>query len=49
MTTISMDTNIYGMALEVEQYIAVHKGLKMLNFRDKYVSDIWEQALLRKR
>jgi len=42
MTTISMDTNIYGMAVRGKTiyYCTGNKGLKMLNLRDKSVSDI---------
>jgi len=41
-TTISMDTNIYGMAVRGRTiyYCAGNEGLKMLNLSDKYVSDI---------
>jgi len=42
MTTISMDTNIYGMAVRGRAiyYCASDNGLKMLNLSDKSVSDI---------
>ena len=42
MTTISMDTNIYGMAVRGRAiyYCASDNGLKMLNLSDKYISDI---------
>ena len=42
MTTISMDTNIWGMAIRGRTiyYCAMSKGLKMLNLNDKSVSDI---------
>ena len=42
MTAISMDTNIYGMAIRGRTiyYCAGNKGLKMLNLSDKSVSDI---------
>jgi len=42
MTTISMDTHIYGMAIRDKTiyYCASDKGLKMLNLSDKSVSDI---------
>ena len=41
-TTISLDTNIYGMAItgRTIYYCAWDKGLKMLNISDKSVSDI---------
>ena len=42
MTTISMDTYIYGMAVRGRTiyYSAGSKGLKMLNFRDKSKSNV---------
>jgi DNA-binding beta-propeller fold protein YncE len=42
MTTITMDTNIYGMAVRGRTiyYCAWDKGLKMLNLSDRSVSDI---------
>ena len=42
MTTIPMDTNIYGMAVRCRTiyYSTNGKGLKMLNLSDKSVSDI---------
>ena len=42
MTTISMDTNILGMAIRGRTiyYCTWSKGLKMLNLSDKSVSDI---------
>ena len=42
MTTISMDTNIYGMAVRGRTiyYCAWDKGLKMLNLSDRSVIDI---------
>jgi hypothetical protein len=42
MTTISMDTNIYGMAVRGRTiyYCTNYKGIKMLNLSDKSVSDI---------
>ena len=42
MTTISMDTVVYGMAVRGNTlyYSAWNKGLKMLNLSDKSVSDI---------
>jgi hypothetical protein len=42
MTTISMDTNIYGMAVRCRTiyYCTKDKGIKMLNLSDKSVSDI---------
>jgi WD40 repeat protein len=42
MTTIPMDTYIYGMAVKGRTiyYCAWNKGLKMLNLSDKSVSDI---------
>ena len=42
MTTISMDTNSYGMAVRGRTiyYCASGKGLKMLNLSDRSVSDI---------
>jgi DNA-binding beta-propeller fold protein YncE len=43
MTTISMDINIYGMAVrgrEIYYCCASDNGLKMLNLSDKYISDI---------
>ena len=42
MTTISMDTYIYGMAVRGRTiyYSASGKGLKMLNLSDRSVSDI---------
>ena len=42
MTTISMDTNIYGMAVRGRTlyYCTRGKGLKMLNLSDRSVSDI---------
>jgi DNA-binding beta-propeller fold protein YncE len=42
MTTISMDTNIYGMAVSGRKiyHCAGNKGLKMLNLSDKSVSEI---------
>jgi hypothetical protein len=42
MITISMDTNIYGMAVRGRTiyYCTEDKGIKMLNLSDKYVSDI---------
>ena len=42
MTTISMDTDIYGMAVRGSTiyYCAGSNGLKMLNLTDKYVGDI---------
>ena len=42
MTTISMDTNIYGMAVRGRTiyYCTGNKGLKMINLSDKSVSDI---------
>jgi hypothetical protein len=42
MTTIPMDTNLYGMAVKGRTiyYCAGYKGLKMLNLSDRSVSDI---------
>jgi DNA-binding beta-propeller fold protein YncE len=42
MTSISMDTNIYGMAVRGRTiyYCTGNKGLKMINLSDKSVSDI---------
>jgi hypothetical protein len=42
MTTITMDTNLYGMAVKGRTiyYCAGYKGLKMLNLSDRSVSDI---------
>jgi hypothetical protein len=42
MTTISMDTSIYGMAVRGRTiyYCRGNKGLKMINLSDKSVSDI---------
>ena len=42
MTTISMDTNIYGMAVRGRTiyYCTSGKGLNMLNLSDRSVSDI---------
>jgi hypothetical protein len=42
MTTIPMDTDIFGMAVRGRTiyYCAKGSGLKMLNLSDKYVSDI---------
>jgi hypothetical protein len=42
MTTISIDTDIYGMAVRGKAiyYCAENNGLKMLNLSDKTVSDI---------
>ena len=42
MTTISMDTNIYGMAVRgrTMYYCTGNTGLKMINLGDKFVSDI---------
>ena len=42
MTTITMDTNIYGMAVRGRTiyYCTTDKGLKMLNLSDRSVSDI---------
>ena len=42
MTTISMDTYIYGMAVRGRKiyYCAGSKGIKMLNLRDKSISNI---------
>jgi DNA-binding beta-propeller fold protein YncE len=42
MTTISMDTIIYGMAVRGRTiyYCTENKGLKMLNLTDKFVCDI---------
>jgi len=42
MTTISMDTKIYGMAVRggTIYYCTRNKGLKMLNLSDKSVSDL---------
>ncbi len=42
MTTISMDTNIYGMAVRGRTiyYCTGNKGLKMINLSDESVSDI---------
>jgi hypothetical protein len=42
MTSISMDTTIYGMVVRGKTiyYCSGNKGLKMLNLSDKYVSDI---------
>jgi hypothetical protein len=42
MTTIPMDTYIYGMAVKGRTiyYCAWNKGLKMLNLSDRSVSDI---------
>jgi DNA-binding beta-propeller fold protein YncE len=42
MTTIPMDTYIYGMAVRGRTiyYCAWNKGLRMLNLSDRYVSDI---------
>ena len=42
MTTIPMDTTIYGMAVRCRTiyYCAWDKGLRMLIFNDKSVSDI---------
>jgi len=42
MTTISMDTKMYGMAVRGRTiyYCAWDKGLRMLNLNDKFVRDI---------
>jgi hypothetical protein len=42
MTTISMETDIYGMAVRGRTiyYCTVNKGLKMLNLSDKSTSDV---------
>ena len=42
MTTISMDTNVYGMTVtgRTIYYCSRDNGLKMLNLSDKYISDI---------
>ena len=42
MTTISMDTDMYGMGVrgKAMYYCAENNGLKMLNLSDKTVSDI---------
>jgi hypothetical protein len=42
MTTISMDTNIYGNAVRGRTiyYCTGNKGVRMLNLTDKSVSDI---------
>ena len=46
-TTISMDTNIYGMAVRgTTIYLcAADKGLKMLNLSDQSVSDIFSSSM----
>jgi hypothetical protein len=48
MTTISMDTNIYGMAVRGRTiyYCAGSKGIKMLNLRDKSISNIINSDML---
>ena len=48
MTTISMDTNIYGMAVRGRTiyYCTKDKGIKMLNLSDKSVSDIINSNML---
>jgi hypothetical protein len=50
MTTISMDTNIYGMAVRGRTiyYCTKDKGIKMLNLSDKSVSDIINSNMVRK-
>ena len=47
MTTISMDTNIYGMAVRgtTIYFCAKDKGLKMLNLSDWSVSDIISSSM----
>ena len=47
MTTISMDTKIYGMAVRGRTiyFCAKDKGLKMLNLSDQYVSDIFSSSM----
>ena len=47
MTTISMDTNIYGMAVRGRTiyYCTKDKGIKMLNLSDKSVSDIINSSM----
>jgi DNA-binding beta-propeller fold protein YncE len=47
MTTIPMDTNIYGMAVRGRTiyYCACGKGLKMLNLSDISVSDIISSSM----
>ena len=47
MTTISMDTNIYAMAVRGRTiyFCAKDKGLKMLNLSDKSVSDIISSSM----
>ena len=48
MTTISMDTKIYGMAVRGRTiyYCTKDKGIKMLNLSDKSVSDIINSNML---
>ena len=47
MTTIPMDTNIYGMAVRGRTiyYCAWDKGLKMINLSDRSVSDIINSSM----
>ena len=47
MTTISMDTYIYGMGIRGRKiyYCANGKGIKMLNLSDKSVSDITKSKM----
>jgi hypothetical protein len=47
MTTISMDANIYGMAVRGRTiyFCAQNKGLKMLNLSDRSVSDIISSSM----
>jgi hypothetical protein len=47
MTTISMDTNIYGMAVRDRTiyYCALNKGLNTLNLSDRSVSDIISSSM----
>ena len=46
-TTISMDTNIYGMEVRgtTIYFCAADKGLKMLNLSDQSVSDIFSSSM----
>ena len=46
-TTISMDTNIYGMAVRgtIIYFCSKDKGLKMLNLSDQSVSDIFSSSM----
>jgi DNA-binding beta-propeller fold protein YncE len=47
MTTISMDANIYGMAVRGRTiyFCSKDKGLKMLNLSDQSVSDIFSSSM----